>query len=289
MTRRRWRVAPPARKECWSGCPRAQRSRRSGRSCPSSANGDACSASITTRASAICRCRTSFPSKLKAPLTSLLCRPVNSAEVITRLYRARGASGPAGEPMRRTLFGKSPELERLAPTRASARDALLFDVRDHGSTTNLALAERRVDGWTFAPWLLLAGHLIIGVTLLFEKRPPATQAVLASVFVPLALSLLTDVAAGLVFLTWRRMQMAPHTVARIMCGYIGATGVLWTMSSVAAERLQLADQGFVTLAMASGFFVRSMAAIVSPPLAVVNALVAIGATVFFSRNLEITL
>jgi diguanylate cyclase (GGDEF)-like protein len=191
--------------------------------------------------------------------------------------------------MRRTLFGKSPELERLAPTRASARDALLFDVRDHETTTNLALAERRVDGWTFAPWLLLAGHLIIGVTLLFEKRPPATQAVLASVFVPLALSLLTDVAAGLVFLTWRRMQMAPHTVARIMCGYIGATGVLWTMSSVAAGRLQLADQGFVTLAMASGFFVRSMAAIVSPPLAVVNALVAIGATVFFSRNLEITL
>src|SRR5437763_17003471 len=119
--------------------------------------------------------------------------------------------------MRRTLFGRSPEPERPEAARASARDALLFDIRDH-ENTNLALAERRVDGWTFAPWLLLAGHLIIGVTLLFEKRPPATQAVLASVFVPLALSLLTDVAAGLVFLTWPRMQMAPQPVARIRLG-----------------------------------------------------------------------
>src|SRR5439155_4092332 len=40
--------------------------------------------------------------------------------------------------------------------------------------------------------------------------------------------------------------------------------------------------------MASGFFVRSMAAIASPPLAIVNALVAILATFFFSRTPQIT-
>jgi diguanylate cyclase (GGDEF)-like protein len=190
--------------------------------------------------------------------------------------------------MRRTLFGKSTELERLAPPRASVRDALLFDVRDQEASADLTLAERRTESWTFAPWLLLVGHLILAITLVLQERPPASQAVLASVFVPLALALLIDVIAGLFLLFWRRMQMAPHTVGRVMCGYIGATGTLWTMSSVAAGALQIADLGFVTLAMASGFFVRSMAAIASPPLAIVSALVAFASTIFFSRNPEIT-
>ena len=135
---------------------------------------------------------------------------------------------------------------------------------------------------------MLVGHLILAITLVLQERPPASQAVLASVFVPLALALLIDVIAGLFLLFWRRMQMAPHTVGRVMCGYIGATGTLWTMSSVAAGALQIADLGFVTLAMASGFFVRSMAAIASPPLAIVSALVAFASTIFFSRNPEIT-
>jgi diguanylate cyclase (GGDEF)-like protein len=190
--------------------------------------------------------------------------------------------------MRRTLFGKSTELERLAPPRASVRDALLFDVRDHDASTDQTLAERRAESWTFAPWLLLVGHLILAITLVLQERPPASQAVLASVFVPLTLTLLIDVIAGVFLLFWRRLQMSPHTVGRVMCGYIGATGTLWTMSSVAAGALQIADSGFVTLAMASGFFVRSMAAIASPPLAIVSALVALASTIFFSRNPEIT-
>ena len=155
--------------------------------------------------------------------------------------------------MRRTLFGKSTELERLAPPRASVREALLFDVRDHEASTDLTLAERRAESWTFAPGLLLVGHLILATNLILQERPPASQSVLASVFVPLVLALLTDVIAGSFLLLWRRMQMAPHTVGRVMCGYIGATGVLWTMSSVAAGALQIADLGFITLAMASGF------------------------------------
>src|SRR5438477_7716169 len=40
--------------------------------------------------------------------------------------------------------------------------------------------------------------------------------------------------------------------------------------------------------MASGFFLRSIIAVPSPPLAVVNALVAIAATLLFSRNPEVT-
>ena len=190
--------------------------------------------------------------------------------------------------MRRALFGRSPELERIAPANASAREALTFDIRDHEGSADLALAERRVGGWSFAPWLLFGGHLIIATALLLQPRSPATFAALMAVCVPLGLSLLTDVGAGLVMVGWRRMQLAPHTVARLMCGYIATTGMLWMDSSVAIKALGLRDAGFITLALASGFFVRSIVAIVSPPLAMISALVAIVATALFSSDLMVT-
>ena len=86
--------------------------------------------------------------------------------------------------MRRTLFGKSPEVERLTPAGISVRKALTFDIRDHESSTDETLLERRVGSWGFAPWLLLAGHVIIGASLLLQGRPPASPATLASVIIP---------------------------------------------------------------------------------------------------------
>ena len=186
--------------------------------------------------------------------------------------------------MRRTLFGKSPELKRLSPARASSREALTFDILDHESSADQTLVERRVSSWGLAPWLLLAGHLVITVCLLLQDRPPASWAALAAVFVPLALSLAADVLAGLVLIYRRRLRLAPHVTARLMCGFIGATGILWTLSSVATGSLQLSDASFVTLAMATGFFVRSIVAVAAPPLAIVNAFVAALTTLFFSRN-----
>ena len=187
--------------------------------------------------------------------------------------------------MRRTLFGKSPELERLAPPRASIVDALFFDVRDHEASADLALAERRVDSWTFAPWLLLAGHVIMASTLLLHDMHRSSAAAL----VPFLACLATDLVAGLVLIGWRRLQLAPHTVSRLMCGYLATTGVLWTMASVASGRLGLTESGFVTLAVAMGFFVRSTVAVASPPLAIINATVAAVATMLFSTNPAVTL
>ena len=68
--------------------------------------------------------------------------------------------------MRRKLFGTNPEAEWIGPKSASAVEALLFDVREHESSTDSRLAELRVDGWTFVPWLLLAG----------QRQPPAKAA-----------------------------------------------------------------------------------------------------------------
>ncbi|HVM23406.1 MAG TPA: EAL domain-containing protein [Sphingomicrobium sp.] len=190
--------------------------------------------------------------------------------------------------MRRTVFGRSPEGLVPAPAKASAREALLFDVRDHELSSDLTLAERRVDGWTLAPWLLLAGHLIIVAAVLLQDRSPATWSQLARFCAPLGASLLLDVAAGLVLISWRRLRMAPHTIARIMSGYLAVTAVLWTIATMAGGPLEFADSSFVALAMMAGFFVRSIAAIASPPLALVNTIAAIGASIAFSPNLQLS-
>jgi len=186
--------------------------------------------------------------------------------------------------MRRTLFGKSPELERLAPSRASIGDALLFDVVDQQSSANQTLAERRADGWTFAPWLLLAGHLVIAATLLIQDSLALLRGGLVSVFVPMAAAITLDLVAGVVLVCWRRMQLAPHTVGRLLCGYLATVGVLWTASSVAAGNLALNDPAFVTLAITTGFFIRSIVAVASPPLAMINAIVAVTVSLLFSKN-----
>ena len=89
-------------------------------------------------------------------------------------------------------------------------------------------------------------------------------------------------------LLWRKFQMAPHTIVQIMCGYLAVTGCAWTMASVATGSLQLADPSFVTIAMCAGFFLRSIVAVSTPPLAVVNAVVALGATILFSSNPQIS-
>jgi diguanylate cyclase (GGDEF)-like protein len=186
--------------------------------------------------------------------------------------------------MRRTLFGKSPELERLAPSRASIGDALLFDVVDQQSSANQTLAERRADGWTFAPWLLLAGHLVIAATLLIQDSLALLRGGLVSVFVPMAAAITLDLVAGVVLVCWRRMQLAPHTIGRLLCGYLATVGVLWTASSVAAGNLALNDPAFVTLAITTGFFIRSIVAVASPPLAMINAIVAVTVSLLFSKN-----
>jgi diguanylate cyclase (GGDEF)-like protein len=188
--------------------------------------------------------------------------------------------------MRRTLFRKSAEVH--PPARASVQDVLFFDVRDHSESAELALAERRLSAWVFAPWLLLTGHFALLLSLVLARAPQFSWKVAAAVLLPLGAAILLDAAAGMIAIYWRRLQMAPHTVVRLMCGYLGGTGILWAIGGAAAGSAQLAGASFVTVAIASGFFLRSIISVPSPPLAVVNGLVAFVATLLYSNNGEVT-
>lgn len=69
--------------------------------------------------------------------------------------------------MRRTLFRKSVEVH--PPVRASVREVLWFDISDHSESADLQLAERRLGAWAVAPWLLLAGHLTVLLSLALDN------------------------------------------------------------------------------------------------------------------------
>src|SRR6478672_6675124 len=188
--------------------------------------------------------------------------------------------------MRRTLFRKS--VEAPAPARASVKDVLFFDVRDHSDSADLALAARRLDAWLFAPWLLLTGHFAVLLSLLVELATHSSLKGIIGVIFPLIASIAVDAGAGLVTIYWRKFQMAPHNVVRIMCGYLVGMGLLWSIGSGAAGSAQLAGASFVTVAMAAGFFLRSIVSVPSPPLAIVNAFIAFVSTALYSNNGEVT-
>ena len=190
--------------------------------------------------------------------------------------------------MRRTIIGRPAELELHARPRAEAREALSFDVRDQTGSVDQTLAERRVGSWTFAPWLMLAAHLILSTTMLMQGPSLAVPAAVARTFMPILGAMLLDALAGTLMLFWKRMQTAPHAIARMMCVYVTASGALWTFGSASSTALYAHDTSLVTLTMISGFFVRSIISVASPPLAVVNAIVAVISTAMFSNNLPIS-
>ena len=188
--------------------------------------------------------------------------------------------------MRRTLFRKSEEIH--PPVRASVREVLWFDISDHTESTDLTLAERRLGAWAVAPWLLLAGHLTILLSFVLDHPSHPTVKALISVGLPLVGSLALDALAGFFVMFWRKLHLAPHTVVRLLCVYLGGTGAMWSCGSAGAGSFGLASASFVTIAMASGFLLRSVVSVPSPPLAVVNCVVAFVTTALFSSNLEVT-
>ena len=171
--------------------------------------------------------------------------------------------------MRRNLFRKTVEVH--PPARASVQDVMFFDVRDHSESADLTLAERRLTAWVFAPWLLMTGHIAVMLSLLVDQASHFSWKFTAGVMLPLVASIAIDGAAGLIAIYWRKLGMSPHTVVRIMCGYLAGTGFLWAIGSAAAGSAELASASFVTVAMASCFFIRSIVSVPSPPVAVVKA------------------
>ena len=186
--------------------------------------------------------------------------------------------------MARTRFAKAVGQSSLGKSeRASVREALWFDIESAESSGDDSLAESRVASFDNSALLLGATHLLLGLACLFLQPKLAIVGSYTTPLIPLALILFLDIAAAIGLYSRHKVEPAPHAVARAMCIYLSVAGVLWTLFGLAVIFSSAAPPaGVVAVAICAGIAMSAIVAISSPPLAVVNAFVATGASVLFS-------
>jgi diguanylate cyclase (GGDEF)-like protein len=169
----------------------------------------------------------------------------------------------------------------------TSRDLITFDLKRVFDPDELALAERRVASFSFAPVLLAAGHLIWGVTLLAQC---VCENFFSQMFLPMTiLAVLLGVDAGFALLMRIRWNFEPHLVTKAICGFVAGTGILWMLFvSIAHANQGMPNDQIANQAIGVGLIIAAMATIQSPIASVTNALVAIGSAGLLVRDLVLT-
>ena len=172
--------------------------------------------------------------------------------------------------------------------RASTQDALTFDLRAPETSDDDSLAAQRVAMFELAPALLGATHLVWGLACLLLHPEAALHSFDSNPIVPVVAVLLIDVLAFFGMRSRDRLAIAPQNVSRALCAYVGVSGALWM-----AYGLSLSGgghspgTGFIALAFGAGLGAATIVSISSPPVTIVNALVAVTGALAVSRQPEV--
>ena len=172
--------------------------------------------------------------------------------------------------------------------RATIQDALTFDLRVPETSDDDNLAAQRIALFELAPALLGATHLVWGLAC-FLIQPISLFAPLScNPLIPLISVLALD---GLAFAgLWYRdkFRLSPRTVSAGLCAYIGISGALWMAYGLTLTcTLQGSNISFIALAFGAGLGAATIVSISSPPVAIVNALVAMTGALAVSRQPEV--
>jgi diguanylate cyclase (GGDEF)-like protein len=169
--------------------------------------------------------------------------------------------------MRRTRFAKAVENDSGWPERASVREALWFDIASTGGSGDDSLSMWRLASLEHAGLILGATHLLAGIVFVALLGGAADLLLLAPV-------LLLDLAAAAVLRLRERLGVAPHSIVRAMCVYLGLTGLLW--AGVGHAVILSAGAGHISVpvfSIGAGICVAAIVSVDSPPLASVNLVV----------------
>lgn len=166
------------------------------------------------------------------------------------------------------------------------REALRFDLQAPDNSDELSLSEWRVASLNHVALLLGAAHLLVGLVCLSFDPKIALVSLPLNPVTPLVLALGLDAVAAC-GLYWReRLGLAPHTVVRALFVYLGISGVLWMIFGIAVSgQSELAPAG---AAICAGVVMTAIISIGSPPLAIVNLVVATVSAFFFAPPLVTT-
>ena len=173
--------------------------------------------------------------------------------------------------------------------KASISEALWFDLRSPETSDDGTLLDWRVGGLDHVAVLLGIAHLLITATCVFLSPSLAYSSWLDNPLIPSVLVIALDIGVAAALLTRHRFNLAPHNVVRSLCLYLALSGVLWTWFGHA-----VADDSFTTpiaaapIAMTAGIAMGAIVSVNSPPLAVVNTLVAAFAAIILANSPLIT-
>ncbi|RIX31915.1 EAL domain-containing protein [Sphingomonas edaphi] len=160
--------------------------------------------------------------------------------------------------------------------RASVNDALTFDLRAPDTADDEALARQRIAMFELAPALLGATHLVWGLACVFLHPVVASESLASNPLLPVSIVLILDALAFAALWFRDRLGLSTSAVTRGLCAYIGASGALWLAYGLALESSHhVTSTGFVALGFGAGLGAATIVSISSPPIAVINALVAL--------------
>ncbi|WP_265529150.1 EAL domain-containing protein [Sphingomicrobium marinum] len=167
--------------------------------------------------------------------------------------------------MSRARFNmKKPERRQ----RASLRDALLHDVIKHEDEDGAAIAEQRVPHLNHVPLMIAIAHLIGGAAIYagFGLRFDMLAAIAAC--------LLIDAIAFLIVNKREQLRLSPLAVTRAVAAYVAVMWAGWAFIGYSVDSFSSDMQTTQHVAFASIIAVMSIAAVASPPIAIVSGVAA---------------
>ncbi len=191
--------------------------------------------------------------------------------------------------MRRSRFAESMTTANGAG-QDSLTDALFFDTRAHDSEGSEEIARQRLSQLEHVPMLLFAAHLLCGVTIAVHCGGHLDPVSPFSVFGPIALALICDLAAIAVLKLRDRLELEPRVATLALISLIGVAGALMTVFGHNVSRIPSMEQGpLLALLIGTSITAGAVVAIGSPALALISAMVGIGGSILFSHDPAFTI
>ncbi len=175
--------------------------------------------------------------------------------------------------MRRARFANAVENGAGAP-RASVAEALSFDISLAETSQDTILAEQRMWQLHHVPLLLGAMHMLCGIALLISSLTSRDGGLVLMIAGPLGLAIALDCAGAGLIAYRARLGLQPHTVTRLICGYVVLVSGLWAMFCHSASGSPaMVASGLLPLLMGAGITITGIAAIESPPITILCSFV----------------
>jgi diguanylate cyclase (GGDEF)-like protein len=186
--------------------------------------------------------------------------------------------------MRRSRFAAAIDNAETAED-VSIGDALTFDVMAPVDSGGETLAHWRVESLEHAPVLLGVTHLLIASASMILSAGGSYTSLWDNPFIPAALVSVLDCATAVLVLSRNKIALAPHNVVRILCSYILLSTMLWTwFGHTVADDMFAVPIGAAPIAMAAGIAMGTIVSVSSPPLALANMLVSVGAAIVLAGS-----